>query len=173
VSSTRLVSELQVLRWRYGSNAQMAQRSGVSAATLSRWLRGTVVPSRRVVARLAWSSEDRRTSMLRIESARSEALADRRAQRSGLRRPCYPPERVRSHTGLARALRHLHAQAGHPSVTELHTRTGLAPRTIRHTFSGRTRPRRDTVEKLAQACGEPPERLDAWRRAWHAARTRS
>lgn len=158
---------------------QMAEMTGIPATTLSRAASGETLPSRHTVrefARACGANPDKAGQL------RDAAAGDWRRHRAGRhtqpghRGGAYYPENVISPESLIKALSHLRARAGQPSLEELARRTRdtdryLPSSTISDLFTGRSQPTLATVLAVATACGEREDGLALWRNAWMRSRT--
>ncbi|MFI1393347.1 helix-turn-helix domain-containing protein [Streptomyces sp. NPDC020681] len=163
----------------YREMADRVGRAGCSAVTLSRADSGSVLPRRRVVeayaaacgvpaqqARAVW--EKAATSVTEQQRIPVTVLPARgRARRLEL---VYEPAH------LLEAMHRLRHDVGNPSLRELQDRArgsgfGPLPRsTLADVLAGLRMPSEALLISYALACGQPHDRILAWRAAWDRAR---
>jgi exopolysaccharide biosynthesis polyprenyl glycosylphosphotransferase len=149
---------------------ELADRTGLSAATLRAAARGEHLPSWAVTrAFIAACGGDESTARRLWE--RACAAEGRPVPASAPSAPPVPnPGEVKNAAGLVSMLQDLRLWAGDPSLSELNKRAGghnlLPPSTVSDMLRSQRLPRLELLSAFVHACGLDDAQAAAWERSW-------
>ncbi|MEV7060907.1 helix-turn-helix domain-containing protein [Streptomyces cyaneofuscatus] len=167
----RLAEELRQCRHRAGlTYAELAERTGVSAATLKRAASGKTVARRDTVETAVTTCGGSRDTVRAVVELWRCARIEERGRVKVMRAP--RPELISDEGDLSKALELLYEQAGAPTLRELQRRSG-DPRALPVSSAARIVKRVALPADLAQlkafltGCELPLDRHVVWVNAWN------